>query len=446
MGSHAECWLESLYVGSTKNDFDHSLMQLFRASDKRVERSAAKDLPRSMMWADYVVDPNEKVDFVYYTAPARIIRDRLDLKGYTLAAAKRAFMKRIRRQAKDYSEPTVGMEDYYENRESILKALDVDKWLATLRHIRESGLGTSTHGMSPYKPVVNLEEFMLEEDSYGFSGVDLYVPLRLALEICNQDDNFIYNLTDLVSGGYVKKREDCVAIASEFSAGVHTSRSKIVVLTEGRSDEWILSESMKLLYPHLYDYFAFMDFETARVEGGASHLAKIVKSLAGAGIINKVIAIFDNDTIGQEAIHSLRQVKLPGNLSVLKLPDLKALRKYPTIGPSGPRKMNVNGSAASIELYLGDDVLRQNGKLPPVQWSAYNPGMGKYQGSLLDTEKDKVQKRFKEKLAQQKTNTNLAQDQNWAGLFAIMSSIFSAFHRFDQKIIAEERLEKYTRA
>jgi DDE family transposase len=36
--------------------------------------------------------------------------------------------------------------------------------------------------------------------------------------------------------------------------------------------------------------------------------------------------------------------------------------------------------------------------------------------------------------------------QNWAGLYAIMSGIFSAFHRFDQKIIAEERLEKYTRA
>jgi hypothetical protein len=200
---------------------------------------------------------------------------------------------------------------------------------------------------------------------------------------------------------------------------------------------------MKLLYPHLCDYFTFMDFEAARVEGGVSHLAKIVKSFAGAGIVNKVIALFDNDTAGEEAIRSLRQIKLPGSLSVLKLPDLKMLRKYPTIGPSGPTNMNINGLAASIELYLGDDVLREGGKLAPVQWSAYNSVVGKYQGEVLG--KDKIHKRFKEKLARQKNGTNLAQDQNWSGLGAIMSSIFSAYHRFDQKLILAEQLEKYAR-
>lgn len=153
--------------------------------------------------------------------------------------------------------------------------------------------------------------------------------------------------------------------------------------------------------------------------------------------------MFDNDTAGEEAIRSLRQIKLPGNLCVLKLPALEMLRKYPTIGPSGPRNMNVNGLAASIELYLGDDVLREGGKLAPVQWSAYNPVIGKYQGGVLG--KDKIHKRFKEKLACQKDCTNLAQDPNWSGLCAIMSSIFSAFHRFDQKLILAEQLENYAR-
>jgi len=230
-----------------------------------------------------------------------------------------------------------------------------------------------------------------------FRGVDLNVPLRLALETCTEQENLVYDLTDLVSSGYFTKNEDFVALAFESTANEHTSRSKIVILTEGKSDGWILSESMKILYPHLADYFTFMDFEAARVEGGASHLAKIVKSFAGAGIANKVIAIFDNDTTGLEAIRSLRQIKLPGNLSVLKLPDLKSLRKYPTIGPSGPVRMNVNGLAASIELYLGEDVLRENGKLTPVKWSSYIPSMGQYQGEILD--KDRIHKRFKEKLS-----------------------------------------------
>ena len=159
-----------------------------------------------------------------------------------------------------------------------------------------------------------------------------------------------------------------------------------------------------------------MDFEAAKVGEERPILAKMVKSFAGAGIANKVIAIFDNDTAGQEAIHSLRQIRLPGNLSVLKLPELKALRKYPTIGPSGPVNMNINGLGASIELYLGDDVLRENGKLTPVQWSAYIPIMGQYQGGVL--EKDKIHKRFKEKLARQEGCTNLTQDQNWQGLCA----------------------------
>jgi len=92
MGSYAECWLDSLHVGSTKNYFDSGLMQLFRASDKRVHKCAVKELPRPMRnWADYVEDPEKKVDVVYYIAAAVLVKDRLELKGYTLETSKRAF-------------------------------------------------------------------------------------------------------------------------------------------------------------------------------------------------------------------------------------------------------------------------------------------------------------------------------------------------------------------
>ena len=108
----------------------------------------------------------------------------------------------------------------------------------------------------------------------------------------------------------------------------YASGSKVIILTEGKSDGWIIAGAMKLLYPHLLGYFTFMDFELARVGGGAPQLANIVKSFAGAGIVNKVIALFDNDTIGKEAVQNLQQLKLPGNLRVLNLPDLPTLRKY----------------------------------------------------------------------------------------------------------------------
>lgn len=33
MGSYAQCWLGGIYVGSSKNDVDHGIMQLFHPSD-----------------------------------------------------------------------------------------------------------------------------------------------------------------------------------------------------------------------------------------------------------------------------------------------------------------------------------------------------------------------------------------------------------------------------
>jgi hypothetical protein len=446
MGAYGECWLESLYIGSTKNYVDAGLMQLFRASDKRMYKSLAKDLPSPMRrWASHADDPKERVNVVYYEAPAFLIRDRLDLKGYTLATAKRAFMKRMRAEMREHTGEVVeAMKDFYESRARILNALDVDEWIATLRRIKAADAGIPRWATSGYQKEATLEDFMLQHEWYGFSGADLYVPLRLALEICVEKDNLIYDLTDLVSSKYFDKNEDFIALTSNFAASEHASRARTIILTEGRSDTWILSESLKLLYPHLCDYFTFMDFEAARVEGGASHLARIVRSFAGAGIVNKVVAVFDNDTAGQEAIRSLQNVKLPANLCVLKLPVIKTLRKYPTIGPSRPISMNVNGSAASIELYLGDDVLRENGRLAPVKWSAYNPVVGKYQGEVLG--KNKIQKRFKEKLAGQGNRTHLTQDPNWSDLCVILTSIFAAFHPYDRKRILAEQLENYTRS
>jgi len=237
MGSYAECWLESLYVGSTKNDFDYGLMQLFRAGDKRVLRSTVNDLPKPMhRWTDRVEDRKEKINVVYYTAPACLIKDRLDLKGYTLSTARRAFMKRMRAQAREYtSEVYKGMEDYFQKRASLLEALDVDEWLTTLRRMKDKNLEFPPWAAHQHVEVVTLEDFMLEQDWYGFPGVDLYVPLRLALEVCEEKDNFIYDLTGLIDGGYLKKNDDFVGIASEFASDEHISSSKIIILTEGRS-------------------------------------------------------------------------------------------------------------------------------------------------------------------------------------------------------------------
>ena len=48
------------------------------------------------------------------------------------------------------------------------------------------------------------------------------------------------------------------------------------------------------------------------------------------------------------------------------MPDIELANNYPTIGPNGEEYMNINGRACSIELFLGKDVLSEDGKYIPV--------------------------------------------------------------------------------
>lgn len=438
MGSYAECWLGSIYVGSTKNDIDDSILQLFRATDKRHSRCATKDWPHpGRRWVSQS-EPDEEVDVVYYSAPAWVVKERLELKGYTLPTAKAALMESVRAEVKGYSERRTDhpeLEKYYASQLRVLGSLDIDKWMDALRAIKRRG-PQSWETKRPFgEPDENLEDYMLRTDWYGYSGVDFYVPLRLALEVCDAEDNLVYDLTELVNGGYFRSNDDFVKFATEFFAVEHRSNSKTIILTEGSSDSWIISDSLKLLYAHLADYFTFMDFELTKMEGGSAHLARIVKAFAGAGIVNKILAVFDNDTAGKEAIQSLG-TQLPANLRAVQLPPLDALRSYPTEGPTGCVAMDVNGLAGSIELYLGADVLCENGKPIPVQWKSYSATLGQYHGEVRD--KAGIQRRFKSKLRAFEKGTS-TENADWSGVRAILAAIFSAFHAFDAEIILDER-------
>ncbi len=392
-------------------------------------------------WVESVDDEEEKVEAVYYVAPIGIVRDRLELSGYTLSTAKSAFATCMHAKAEQYSEYAAqGDEDFWKPQIALLNSLDADQWLSAMRRIGEADLAEPKSRHGPFDGT--LVDYMLKHDWYGYSSIDLKVPLRLAIEICTESDNMVYDLTDLTSGGYYSAEDDFVALASSWTAAEHAATSKIIILTEGRSDRWIISESLKILYPHLFDYFTFMDFELARVEGGTGALAGMVKSFAGAGIANKVLAIFDNDTAGESAIRTLNQISLPTNIRIMRLPIFEALCDYPTIGPSGMTTMDVNGMAASIELYLGADTLSEDGKLSPVQWTGYDTACKKYQGEVLN--KKRIHERFKEKLrlsgeSMERTNN----DGNWDGMRKVLMCIFSAFHTFDREMIFSELKEDY---
>ena len=143
--------------------------------------------------------------------------------------------------------------------------------------------------------------------------------------------------------------------------------------------------------------FSFFDHAPFKSGGGASELERLAREFAGAGISNRIVVLFDNDTAGIAAAQRLTDAQLPANFRVLTLPDLESAKAYPTLGPTGAAPANINGSTCGIELYCGPTALTgEGGSLSPIQWTGYDRALKRYQGEPMD--KDKIQERFFEVL------------------------------------------------
>ena len=117
----------------------------------------------------------------------------------------------------------------------------------------------------------------------------------------------------------------------------------------------------------------------------------------------------------------------------MQYPDFDLARSYPTLGDptlESPDKTiamaDVNGLAASVELYLGEDVLAtQNGSLRPVQWKAFIAGMDRYQGEV--TGKPDIHKAFRAKAAKARRDPSVISQQDWGGLRLILDALLAPF-------------------
>jgi hypothetical protein len=433
MGSYSSCYLGPFYVGSTKGDVDHDVMAHFCAADKvvTVEFDA---LPAVLRQHYEPADdkegdpPSDEFPFVYYHAPLTIVKDQLEVRGYTYEAACNAFAECIKLELKQRRQWAADHPEHFASSVRILEEQTVERWQEALRTIANSKL--NWEDQQKYAETLigeMLKNGHQSQNWYGYPGLDTNVPLRIAIEACSEGDELICDLTDLIWSETIK--------ADDNFLGRTTSRT--ILLTEGRFDAFALSESLDLLFPHLRSYYSFMDFETYDPEGGAAALVKQVKAFAGAGIVNQIVAIFDNDAASHDAMRSLKSLKLPANIKTMHLPDLEFLRSYPTLGPAGESKMDVNGLAGSIELYLGRDVLLSpySRDFVRVQWKGFVSGVGKYQGEVLD--KRSIQERFREKLQASAIDRPLPCSGEWEDLRCVLRNLFEIFHEEDSKTMIE---------
>lgn len=440
MGSYSELKLGSFYIGSIKNAIDPFLMTLYREADKRINVVATNEVELEHKYGLEDLE-EENVTLVQYVCQAAVVRDRLELMGFTREVAEAGFQKGIQEEIERYKEYANKKHgDVFKEHLAILQNLTLEKWLVSLQEIHKQNLKPTRHSDPSINELNPLLRHMLTSDWYGFPGYDYRHFLRLLLEVCGVSDELVYDLTDLHLGGWVDGTDDLVEHAEEIiSDGFDISR-RVIVLTEGNSDRWILERSLKLLYPHISDYFRFLDFEGARIGGGAGSLANIVKAFAGAGIINRIIALFDNDTAAKSAINTLNLISLPDNIVVLQYPAIDLANNYPTIGPTGLANINVNGLAGSIELYLGTDVLTDHdGNLSPVQWQGYDTKLGKYQGEILD--KGNLLKKFDNKVSICEADASKVLEYDWTGIKAIVDEMKRAFHAKDSKEILNDMMK-----
>lgn len=326
-----------------------------------------------------------------YVLPAELLKERLDLLGFTPSQA-RDKVGKVHQELLEQGEEVENFDDWLNEVNASLNDAgkdpdDVPPWVAW--------------------------------------NIDPRLVLRLMLDLCPGDLEVSLELSEVVRYGYVKHGRNFCSNAFDEHHGGASLFAPLIVMTEGSTDAEFLSKALQVLSPHLSGYMRFLDYEF-RPEGSASVLVKAVRAFAAAGIRNRIVALFDRDSSALEALMGLDEKKLPGNFRVCLLPVLPLASDYPTVGPSGETQMDVNGLAVSLEMFFGEDVLRGvNGQLTPIQWRGFMSKVKKYQGEVMD--KTALQNRFRDRADEAIRRGHPLPNEDWSGMELVLAEIRKAF-------------------
>lgn len=431
MGTYTDFSVAGYPLLNSKSAVVPEAMTIFQETDRRVGSRLLGDR-NALVWGDAYADSAEEREIAtQYVCDTEAAIARLDVMGFTLDRAAREFEDGRRDELETYREWAKDEPDrpWCTDKIALLESLSFNTYLDALRTVITEGLRPEPFddNKRPGLPAA-VRHILGDNDEFllGFFANDVRCLVRAACEVAPKPSTVVQDITDLVSGGYYASDEPVCQRAIESLILGHLENSSRIVLTEGSTDAQFLKASLDLLYPHLSGYYSFLDFDSSRVPGGAGQLASLVKGFAAAGIGNRIIALFDNDSAARDARRSLAQIQLPPNIVVLAYPEIAFLREYPTLGPSGFSNLDVNRLAASIELYLGEDVLRRpDGTLAPIQWKGFIESVGCYQGEVVG--KGELQAAFLRKLAEAKSDPSSRAKQDWTGIESILQAIFRAF-------------------
>lgn len=430
MGSFTEFSIDGYPLLETKSYAINEVIAVFRESDKRIlERKFSERNP--IVWGTASAEKDELETAILYQSNAKTIAQRLDIMGFTLARAKQGFDRLRADRLLEISSYGEAEQDLFKKTSRQLNTMTFENYAESLRSIIARRLHPALFREDRRPDLTDGEKYILEDSEYednalmGFFCSDARYLIRLACSLVAPKAVVEQDLTEVVNAGYYNMENAIAVDAITALTRDYPANAKIIILTEGSSDAGILREALSILYPHLIDFYSFFDFDASRAAGGAPQLVSVIKAFVAAGISNKIVALFDNDTAGREASQALRHVQLPSNIALLHYPQLEELRTYPTVGPTGIAAFDVNGLAGSLELYLGKDVILSTGLECPVQWRGLSEAMGAYQGEVMH--KGAIQRAFWKRATVCRTDPHQVTDTDWSGLDAIWRAVFHAF-------------------
>ena len=327
---------------------------------------------------------------VYETSRETFI-DRLNLLGCSEALARERVTEQIERTRLEWEERAEDGEEVVVSEElAALRTLTTPEWYSRVPRILEP-----VDRRAVPRDVVDRR--MDDEDWVWFDDFGELIRLRALLDASPNVKRVRLDATELTEGGWVDP-EGPICDRDGDDWGLATPLAPVMVLAEGKWDIRVLAKSLSVLFPDREEFFTFFQHSAFRVDGGASFLVKMLRAFAAARAPLRLVAVFDNDTAGLEALRQARSDGLPARFALVRLPDIALARGYPTLGPTGEHVADVNGRAASIELYLGREALSEGEELRPVRWKGVVKGEDTYQGEVEG--KARIQEKFERLLGE----------------------------------------------
>ena len=326
-----------------------------------------------------------------YSRKLQSIKMRLNLLGYTLEAVENKY-NQMKEECIGYGlDPVLSFDAFAK----LLKEIDVSRIstpeLAVAYEENGYDLGEFVRRcIIPEEEIysrlieaVGGDKHRLNFELEAFcENMDPYIILRLLAEnkSCTDLDVF-WAFNDVVENGWVEREEVVKPLATS---------QRILIVTEGSSDSYIIKKVVEELYPDIADFFSFIDMQENYPFTGTGNLYNFCCGLMKIGTLNQIIVLFDNDTAGNEKYDKLKQLPQMKNILVTKLPCLKEFEAIDTVGPQGNSVENINGTAVAIECFLDFDSCQE---APLVRWTNYVEKAGNYQGALI--RKDEYVRSFK---------------------------------------------------